>query len=279
MQSPTESGLQRDADLTNPDPSRAAPLPGLSSAESGYSTVRYQGLWLYGESRTSWLKRVDQTLRGNGPCIRLYPVNPELVAATLRDPDFHGVMSRGNWNVVDGMWLVLAIAFRRRILLKRNCGSDLIYDLLAGCQEIGRPVFFIGGKPERLEMALRSVRRMYPNLKCEGHSPPFLPGKAVADEEVLRRKIEEMKPAVVAVCLGAPKQETWIDENSDWLSSHDVRIAAALGGTVDFLSGAIPRAPKILRRVGLEWLFRIAIEPVRIFRYLKALPSLFQLER
>jgi len=100
----------------------------------------------------------------------------------------------------------------------------------------------------------------------------------VADEEVIRRQIEELKPAVVAVCLGAPKQETWIDENAEWMGRSDVKIAAALGGTVDFLSGAIPRAPRILRKVGLEWMFRVAMEPGRFVRYLKALPSLFQLE-
>ena len=168
---PIGSAPHQGSGPVNLDPSRAAPISGLSPAESGYSTVRYQGIWMYGESRASWLKRVDQALGSKGSCIRLYTVNPEIVAAALRDRSFQAVLCRGSWNVVDGVWLALAIAFRRRVMLKRNCGSDLIYDLLAGCQQHNRPVYFLGGKPERLEMALGAVRRMYPNLRCEGYSP------------------------------------------------------------------------------------------------------------
>jgi N-acetylglucosaminyldiphosphoundecaprenol N-acetyl-beta-D-mannosaminyltransferase len=113
---------------------------------------------------------------------------------------------------------------------------------------------------------------MFPRLIVQGVSPEYTSSLPLREQPLIEALLRSLRPATVLVCLGAPKQEQWIEETLPCLARADVRIAAGLGGTVDFLAGALPRAPAVMRRVGLEWLYRLWCEPSRWKRQARSLP-------
>jgi N-acetylglucosaminyldiphosphoundecaprenol N-acetyl-beta-D-mannosaminyltransferase len=131
----------------------------------------------------------------------------------------------------------------------------------------------LGGSPSRVEKASAHLEKKFPGLRVIGCSPPYSSTLPLLNQKGIEQLIIESRPAVIAVCLGAPKQELWIQACKDFLHVHDVRIAAGLGGTIDFLSGEIPRAPLWIRKLGLEWLYRLSIEPSRWKRQISTLPK------
>lgn len=213
--------------------------------------------------------------------VRLFTLNPELVMAARRDSAYRQTLAAAEWNLVDGAGL--SIALRRRLprsLLERlegdglrHPGADLVYDLAAEAERAGRPLLIIGGAPQRLEKACQRLRELFPRLAVEGFSPRPTKMLPFAEQAELEERILALRPGVIAVCLGAPRQEQWIERSLALLRHADVRIAAALGGTVDFLSGEVKRAPAFVRRAGAEWLFRLLVEPWRWKRQASALPA------
>ena len=136
-------------------------------------------------------------------------------------------------------------------------GTDLFPLVCRAAEKAGLSVFFYGARAEVVEKMAENVARDYPSLKVAG----FVNGYA-SDEEVLS-KIRAAKPDLLFVAKGVPEQELWIADHR-----HDLacRAAIAVGGLFDFVSGRIPRAPKWMRRLGVEWAFRLYQEPVRLFR-------------
>jgi N-acetylglucosaminyldiphosphoundecaprenol N-acetyl-beta-D-mannosaminyltransferase len=210
---------------------------------------------------------------GNAPPATLYTLNPEILMRAARDPDYAGVLTRGTWNVVDGVGLELAVRRAGIRVPARHCGSDMVYLLAALAREANRAMLLIGGDPARLRLACANLERLYPGLVVEGVSPPYSHGLPLVDEARLDVKILKLRPGVVIACLGAPRQEQWLDSARPLLRAADVRIAGGFGGAVDFVSNAVPRAPVLLRRLGLEWAFRLAIEPRRLRRQASSLPA------
>lgn len=245
-----------------------------------FKSCQFHGIQLFEESHEDWSCRISSHLRSpNSTCVRIHTLNPELLAIGLRSPEYLTTLRSGDWNVIDGIWLSVALFFKKGIFLRRRCGSDLIDDLLIECEAAGLPFFFIGGTPERLAAACANIRERHPKLACDGFSPTFSRDAKFPDQSELEARLRAVKPAIVAVCLGSPKQEDWMRTNVTFLDNCGVRIVAGLGGTVDFLSGMIPRAPLWVRRIGMEWLYRAWNEPFRFKRYWMALPALFKSEK
>jgi N-acetylglucosaminyldiphosphoundecaprenol N-acetyl-beta-D-mannosaminyltransferase len=92
-------------------------------------------------------------------------------------------------------------------------------------------------------------------------------------QQEARTRISSHDAKIVVVCLGAPKQEIWVDEQTEWLSSEGVRVTLSAGGTLDFVAGQVARAPMLMQNLGLEWLYRLVREPFRIKRQLTRLPK------
>ena len=117
--------------------------------------------------------------------------------------------------------------------------------------------------------AVHCLRVQFPGLEVVGLSPPVqsYPFDRAWNENILKQ-IEQYRPHHVVVCFGPKKQEYWIHESSCRLTELGVQCAYGLGGTIDFLAGVKPRAPKWIQFLGFEWLFRLACEPSRFGRTL-----------
>mgnify|MGYP003867176481 CR=1 FL=1 len=171
--------------------------------------------------------------------------------------------------VADGMPVVWASRLLRRPLPERVTGSDLVPALYTSASN-ERPLrtYLLGAMPGVAERAAKNIAQRWPTVEVVGtYSPPFGFEHDAAENERILEKIAAVRPDVLIVGVGAPKQELWVHANRDRI---DASLAICAGATIDFLAGEKRRAPGWMRRTGLEWLHRCATEPRRLLkRYLR----------
>jgi N-acetylglucosaminyldiphosphoundecaprenol N-acetyl-beta-D-mannosaminyltransferase len=173
--------------------------------------------------------------------------------------------------VPDGMPLVWLGRQRGFHMPQRVCGSDLFEAFCRQTHEKGYAHFFYGGAPGVAEELARVLKRQSPRLRVVGtYSPPF--GSVTSEEDARGAEmINRATPDVLWVGLGCPKQESWMYEHRPRLA---VPVVVGVGAAFDFLSGRLPRAPRMMGDRGLEWLYRLWKEPRRLWRrYLISISS------
>ncbi len=189
--------------------------------------------------------------------------NVDFVVQGQGDPELRRILTEAHLVLCDGTPLVWASRLLGNRLPERVAGADLVPVLLRVAAEKGYRVFFLGAKPDVAEQAVAKLRRENPSLVIAGHySPPFR-ALTDADNEEIKRRICEAKPDLLFVAFGCPKAEKWIATHYRQLG---VPVVAGVGATIDFLAGRVKRAPRWMRRAGMEWLFRVAQEPRRLWR-------------
>ena len=135
--------------------------------------------------------------------------------------------------------------------------------LLDLAQERGHRVYFLGGRDEVVAIAEDKIKERWPDLQIAGmYSPPFAPMDQM-DHAGICQRIREANADMLFVSFGCPKQEKWLAMN---FRDAGVPVAIGVGATIDFLAGAVKRAPVWMRKTGLEWFFRVAQEPKRLAR-------------
>jgi N-acetylglucosaminyldiphosphoundecaprenol N-acetyl-beta-D-mannosaminyltransferase len=178
------------------------------------------------------------------------------------DPAYHEVMNGADLVTPDGVPLVWALRLLGVGEATRVYGPDLTPMLCERAATLGVPVGFYGSAPEVLEDLTANLVRRYPALRVVySHSPPF---RLLTPDEEGRvvECINRSGAQLLFVGLGAPKQE-------QWMAAHKGTVPAVMlgvGAAFDFLAGRKRQAPKLLQRLGLEWLFRLLSEPRRLWR-------------
>lgn len=190
-------------------------------------------------------------------------VNVHMVMEAQHDPSFRKVLETAALRVPDGMPLIWVGRLRGHQLQRRVCGPDLLVDFCQQTQEMGYRHFFYGGEPGVPEKLAEKLKKQFPGLNVVGsYSPPFrLP--TTAEDACQVEMIRLAAPDVLWVGLGCPKQERWISEHRDRLG---VPVLVGVGQAFDIHSGRSKRAPSWLREHGLEWVYRLAVEPRRLWR-------------
>lgn len=208
-------------------------------------------------------KLIEQWLDSSGHYY-LVTINPEFVMAAQGDPIFKDNLNRASLAICDGVGLVWAARFLGRGRLWRVTGVDLVKKIL---REGGRPVYLLGGQPGVAE----AVARRFPQGRIVGFNDG---GRIDTSTYLLENNdkainnINQSGAEILLVAFGQVKQENWIVNNLSNLPK--VKLAIGVGGSFDYLSGQIRRAPKFFRIFGLEWLFRLAHEPRRLKRIYQA---------
>jgi N-acetylglucosaminyldiphosphoundecaprenol N-acetyl-beta-D-mannosaminyltransferase len=189
--------------------------------------------------------------------------NPEIVMLARRDADFRATLNRCTLNIPDGIGLVLAARLRGQRLREHVQGTDLALLLAAEGARLGHRWFLLGGGTGIARRAAAALADRFPGLTIAGAEPgsPW-----PADDLVVQQRIAAVGPVdVILVAYGAPKQERWLDRN---LAALGIPVGIGVGGVFNYVSGATPRAPALLRRWHLEWLHRLITQPWRWRRQL-----------
>ena len=232
-------------------------------------SIRVLGVRVDAVDTEQTLQRIEELLRAGGHHL-VATVNPEFVMRARRDPAFNQVLETAGLCLPDGWGVTWAARRQGRPLPERVTGVDLIPELAGRAAARGWRLFFLGAGPGVAEAAAEQLRVRFPSLVVAGcHSGEAGP---VGDEESLAR-IAEARPDIVLVAYGAPLQELWIARNLERLQAG---VGIGVGGAFDYLSGRVRRAPAWMRRLGLEWLFRLLRQPWRA-RRMAVLP-IFALE-
>lgn len=207
------------------------------------------------------LKKAICFLDGDRSCFIVTP-NPEMVLCAKSDEAFKNVLNCASLSIPDGFGLVLISKLTKNRLKERVSGADLFEALCFECSKNNKSIFLLGGQSDVAKKTAEKLQRKFPNLKIAG----WLDGDI--DLENCWQTISDAKPNALFVALGAPKQEKWIYENLNKING--LKLAMGVGGSFDFISGNVKRAPKVLRDAGFEWLWRLMIQPRRIKRTFNA---------
>lgn len=196
---------------------------------------------------------------------RVATINNEICNSALENESYSDTINSFELKLPDSAGVAWALR-RQGVQTEIIKGVDIALDICAIAQEMSKSIFFLGGQKGIGEKSSDQIKKQFPSLKIAG----YVDGVKINPEYDLdlAKKINESGAEIIFVCLGAPKQEFWINANYEKINS---TIFIGLGGTLDFISKTIPRAPKFLRTIGLEWLFRFIIQPSRYKRIFSAL--------
>jgi exopolysaccharide biosynthesis WecB/TagA/CpsF family protein len=210
-----------------------------------------------------WLLATGNDERRQGDARSLFFVNAHTLNLASRDPAYRAVLNRSDVVLNDGVGLALYGKLAGAPFANNFNGTDLFPRLFREA-EGNLTVFLFGAIPGRAERAAARIEARYSNVRVVGTRDGFT-------KDSVLEFVNAARPDLLLVGLGNPRQEVWIDANLDRL---EVGVVAGVGALIDFLSGAVPRAPKLLRRARLEWAYRLAREPRRLFgRYVIGNPA------
>ncbi len=187
----------------------------------------------------------------------LYFVNAHTLNLAWDDPEFRRILGRGDLVLNDGIGLAIYARLARARFGYNFNGTDFLPSMFAAADP-DRPlkVFLYGAVPGRAEMAARNVTARYEGVEVVGTIDGY-------QKQGVIERINAASPDVLLVGMGNPLQEKWIDRHREEL---DVGVAAGIGALIDFLSGETQRAPAWIRAAQMEWAFRLALEPKRMWR-------------
>lgn len=246
----------------------------------GFDAVRYRDV----------LTAVEVFTKQEGKKHMIVTPNPEMVVYSEKHPAFKKVLNAASLAVPDGIGILWAsyylsipkakskfrerfrvISTLLRVLVKsrslnkvlpaRVTGADLLFRIVGESQKKGWSIYLLGAAPGIAGVAIENLLKQYPQAVFAGS---FAGTPAETHEDELAERINLAKPDILFVAYGSPAQEEWIYRNINKLET--VKVAIGVGGAIDFAAGKAKRAPKLIRGLGLEWLWRLLRQPSRIRR-------------
>jgi N-acetylglucosaminyldiphosphoundecaprenol N-acetyl-beta-D-mannosaminyltransferase len=211
-----------------------------------------------------WLDQIGEWIAGEN--IRLHHVctlNPEFVVIAQRDPKFFSVLNQADACVADGTGIMIASRILGKYLPSRITGSDGIYEIAQRSATEGWRLFLLGAAPGIAEKTAEILQDQFDGLHIVG-TYAGSPDDSEADEII--GLINASEADILLVAYGAPKQDLWIYQHREGIN---VRMALGVGGAFDYVVGIAPRAPKWMRQLGLEWLYRLIKQPWRWRRMMR----------
>ena len=190
-------------------------------------------------------------------------LNAALLCMMRRDEDLRAACCSGDLIVADGAPVVFTSRLAGIPLPERVAGVDLTARLLAEGASRGLSVYFLGARPQVVRSLVDYCHRKHPGLRVAGHRDGYF---TPADHAGIVAEIARLAPHMLFVGMPSPFKETWCQRHRDALG---VPVIVGVGGTFDVLAGYVRRAPRALQVAGMEWLWRLAMEPRKMWkRYL-----------
>ncbi len=199
---------------------------------------------------------------GEGTPRHIVTANAEILYQAHQEPEFSSLLKKADLITADGIGVVWAAKYRRRPVPERVTGIDLVQTIFQKAEEKNWGLYFLGARPEVVEKAVLNTLGKHTRLRIAGFCHGYFSEQEI--QEVVAN-IQSVKPDILLVALGAPKQEEFIRK---YLREMQVPISIGVGGTFDVLAGAAKRAPRWAQRLGMEWLYRLVQNPRRFPRVL-----------
>jgi N-acetylglucosaminyldiphosphoundecaprenol N-acetyl-beta-D-mannosaminyltransferase len=193
---------------------------------------------------------------------RVMYVNAHVLNESREDPALRAALMDADLVYCDGYGVRLAAKALSADIPHRMTGADWIWDLAARCEQRDASVYLLGGDPGVAAQAGQRLRRAHPELRVVGTHHGYFEMGSGHDERVIE-DVNACQPDILLVGMGTPKQEIWAQRT---VARLECSVLWGVGALFDFVSGRVPRAPASLSDNGLEWIFRLAIEPQRMWR-------------
>ena len=235
-------------------------------------TVRVGGMPISVLDRVSaaeLMVRAAMARKRGGRPLYFTSVNGEAIARASRDPKLAALFLAADQILADGQPLVFASRFLCRTKLpERVATTDLIHDVARLAEQSGASFYLLGSEEEENRRAAETLRKAYPKLRIVGRCHGFLTGEALVAK---LGEIDRLAPDIIWLGLGVPAEQQFVLDYSHLLPN--TGVIKTSGGLFNHISGRNPRAPLWMQRAGFEWLWRMMMEPRRLFwRYLTTNP-------
>ena len=212
---------------------------------------------------------VKTAMRGGDEAIRIHTPNALMLEACAQHPPYADLLNSASLVLADGAGVLAAAKKQGTPLRQRIAGIDFGEAILQEAARTGDRVFLLGGADGVAPLAAQNMKKKHPSLQICGTYWGFFEKDGDENRRVIGM-IRACRPDILLVCFGFPIQEHWMRDNLPSLPS--VRLAVGLGGSLDVWAGKVRRAPLLLQRLGLEWLWRMASQP----RRLRQIPDLLR---
>ncbi len=215
--------------------------------------------------------------RRTGKTHQIATVNTDFLVKSLDDSHLRSLLQNIDMCTADGMPIVWGSKLLGQALRERVAGSDLVPLLAERAAKSGLSMYFMGSAEGIADKAATILRAQHPDLNIVGTSSPYWKPGQEFDPAILQ-EIKALKPDILLVAFGNPKQEQWIEQYGQ---ATGVPVAIGIGASLDFIAGVTKRAPVWMRQSGLEWIARLVQEPGRLWKrytldFTKFVPSIMQ---
>lgn len=200
-------------------------------------------------------------LTQTGRTYRVYFANAHSIEVASRNTTFFDVLKRCNLLMADGSGVLLGSRLAGSPLTYNLNGTDLIPALCkAASPERKLSIFFLGAKPGVAQQAANNLAKKFKGIRIAGVRHGYF---SETETPAVLQQIRDANPDVLLVAMGTPNQEIWIDQYAHQLPGV---VCVAVGGLFDFMAGQVARAPKLVRDLGVEWVWRMMMEPNRLWK-------------
>lgn len=189
------------------------------------------------------------------PARKVFFTNVHSIHLSRKNKTLRATINRADLVLPDGAGLNIAGRMVRKPIRENLNGTDFMPEVLGHAETAGWTVYLFGARSDVLGVCRARIELRYPRLRIVGAHHGYVSGP---EEQAVIEDIRRTAPDLLLVALGSPRQETWIAQHADTLNA---RVCFAVGGLFDFLSGDKKRAPLWMRRLGIEWLFRLMLDP------------------
>lgn len=235
------------------------------------------GITINNQTKNQNLEKVVKFIKKPNGFFHLVSVNPENLVICQENKQAKEVFNKAQIRLNDGVGIVIAAFLLGIPNVSRTSGVDFMLDLLKLANERRLRVMLIGGGAKIADKVVECQREKFPQIKffsLMGIKEINRPKKE--EEEKIFSIVSSFKPHLVFVAFGSPFQELWLYKNRE---RFDGVVVMGVGGGFDYLAGVVPRAPLFLRRLGLEWFFRLMVQPWRWRRQLRLLKFVWLLTK
>lgn len=252
----------------------AAPSAVPSPSPGGAPVVEHTmfGVAFADVNRTEFFELVEARITSRDPAFIATP-NVDHICRLQQDEAFRRAYGKAWLRVVDSTILCWASRLLRKPLREKLSGSDLIYELSEFAAKKGHRVFYFGAAPGVADAAAAALAQRYPGLQVVGtYCPPMNFENTPETHQAAIDAVQSTQPDILFVAMGCPRQEIWLASVFERLG---VPVAIGIGASLDFASGRVKRAPVWMQKAGLEWFWRLCLEPRRMWRRYLVQDSVF----